>query len=79
MQLNIAGFDWIANMNEKTLPPFATEPAQSVGAREKWIARFDNFLLAMKIPDAARQKAQLLHVAGKRCLTFTCLLRDTET
>ena len=50
-----------------SFPPFdpAIEP-HTVGSRwEKWLDRFENYLVAMDITDGKRQKALLLHFAGE--------------
>ena len=48
-------------------PPFELSDAQSAGPRwKKWLNRFDNYMVAMDITESNRQKAMLLHFAGKR-------------
>ncbi|XP_065190696.1 uncharacterized protein K02A2.6-like [Sycon ciliatum] len=50
----------------KSLNPFDLEPPESVGPRwEKWLARFDNYLIAANITEDERQRAQLLHGGGE--------------
>ena len=49
-----------------SLAPFTLGPAESVGPRwERWVARFENYLLAANVTAEARKKAQLLHLAGE--------------
>ena len=49
-----------------SLEPFCLAPAESVGPRwERWVARFENYLVAANITAEARKKAQLLHLAGE--------------
>ena len=50
----------------QALNSFRLDPTDSVGARwEKWIARFENYLVAVNIMAATRKRSQLLHVAGE--------------
>ena len=52
-------------MERVSLQPFQLSPAESVGPRwERWVARFENYLVATKIEDDDRKRAQLLHVGG---------------
>ena len=47
-------------------PPFIIADTQSAGPRwKKWLARFDNYLIAMDITAATRKKALLVHFAGE--------------
>ena len=56
-----------------SLEPFCLAPAESVGPRwERWVARFENYLVAANITAEARKKAQLLHLAGED--VFDCFL-----
>ena len=49
----------------KSLNLFDLEPPESVGPHwEKWLARFDNYLIAANITEDKRQRAQLLHDGG---------------
>ncbi|KAK6169529.1 hypothetical protein SNE40_020568 [Patella caerulea] len=51
---------------EKMLPSFNLELADNAGTRwEKWVRRFDNFLIAKDVKADARKKAMLLHLAGE--------------
>ena len=53
-------------METETLPPFSIEPTDSASTRwERWLRRFDNFVVARDIVTDARQKAMLLHYAGE--------------
>ena len=46
-------------MDRCSLPSFELSPADSVGPRwERWLARFENYLMASKIAGDDRQKAQ---------------------
>ena len=48
------------------LPPFSIEPTDSASTRwERWLRRFDNFVMARDIATDARQKAMRLHYAGE--------------
>ncbi|XP_065182317.1 uncharacterized protein LOC135813027 [Sycon ciliatum] len=50
----------------KSLNPFDLEPPESVGpCWEKWLARFDNYLIAANITEDERQRAQLLPGGGE--------------
>ena len=52
-------------MDRCSLEPFLLAPAESVGRLwERWVTRFENYLVAANITADARKKAQLLHVAG---------------
>ena len=64
----------------KSLTPFSLEPAESMGLRwERWVARFDNYLIAAKVTEDARQKAQLLHVGGEDVFDLYLTLDDCQT
>ena len=53
-------------METDILPPFSIEPTDSASTRwERWLRRFDNFVVARDIATDARQKAMLLHYAGE--------------
>ena len=53
-------------MEHEGLTPFSLEPLDSAGARwERWLRRFDNFILAKDIDNDTRCKAMLLHYAGE--------------
>ena len=53
-------------METESLPPFSIEPTDSASTRwERWLRRFDNFVMARDIATDARQKAMLLHYAGE--------------
>lgn len=53
-------------MEHESLTPFSLEPLDSAGARwERWLRRFDNFIVAKDIDNDARCKAMLLHYAGE--------------
>lgn len=53
-------------MENTGFEPFAITPADSASARwERWIRRFDNFVVARDIDDDRRKKAMLLHYAGE--------------
>ena len=48
------------------MAPFSIEPTDSASVRwERWLRRFDNFVVARDIATNARQKAMLLHYAGE--------------
>ena len=50
----------------RSLAPFTLAPAESVGPRwERWVARFENYLLAANVTAEGRKKGQLLHFAGE--------------
>ena len=52
-------------MDRCSLERFLLAPAESVGPRwERWVACFENYLVAANIIADARKKAQPLHVAG---------------
>ena len=47
------------------LPQFECDSATNVGVKwQKWVLRFENFLVAYDINTDARKKALLLHFAG---------------
>jgi hypothetical protein len=49
-----------------TLPPFNPEPQETASVRwECWLKRFQNFLVAKGIDNAAQQHAMLLHYGGE--------------
>ena len=51
---------------EHTFETFHLEPQTTIALRwEKWINRFDIFLVARNINNAERKKAMLLHSAGE--------------
>ena len=53
-------------MEHEGLQPFSLEPTDSASSRwERWVRRFDNFLVAKNIDDMDRAKALLLHYAGE--------------
>ena len=53
-------------MEPEILAPFSIEPTDSASVRwERWLRRFDNFVVARDIANNARQKAMLLHYAGE--------------
>ena len=53
-------------MERDILAPFSIEPTDSASVRwERWLRRFDNFVVARDIATNARQKAMLLHYAGE--------------
>ena len=53
-------------MEHESLPPFTLQPTDSASSRwERWVRRFDNFVLAKDIDDNNRKKAMLLHYAGE--------------
>ncbi|XP_064472857.1 uncharacterized protein K02A2.6-like [Ornithodoros turicata] len=64
-----------------TFPPF--NPHSDVSSLSprwlKWIARFENFLLAANITDPARKRAMLLHYAGEEVYDVFQTLPNTET
>ena len=51
-----------------SFPPFDPDiEPHTVGSRwEKWLDRFENYLVAMDITDGKRQKALLLHFAKRQ-------------
>ncbi|XP_064463571.1 uncharacterized protein LOC135374561 [Ornithodoros turicata] len=64
-----------------TFPPF--NPHSDVSSLSprwlKWIARFENFLLAANITDPARKRAMLLHYAGEEVYDVFQTLPNTGT
>ena len=55
-----------SEMETETLPLFSIEPTDSASTRwERWLRRFDNFVVARDIVTDARQKAMLLQYAGE--------------
>ncbi|XP_075533146.1 uncharacterized protein LOC142566175 [Dermacentor variabilis] len=62
-------------------PPFDpyTDPTSLAQWWTKWQARFDNFLLAEKIQNAARKRAMLLHYAGDAVHDIFLTLPDRGT
>ena len=54
-------------------PMFKCEPKHNASTRwQRWVDRFDNFLVAMGIEKEARKKALLLHYCGN-CMLFSQL------
>ena len=52
-------------MERSTLEPFQLAQAESVGPRwERWITRFENFLVTTNIEEDGQRRTQLLHLAG---------------
>ena len=52
-------------MDRDSVPPFETEPAGTTATRwDRWVKRFDNYLVAKDIVDDVRKRAMLLHLAG---------------
>ena len=52
----------------------------TVGSRwEKWLDRFENYLVAMDINDGKRQKALSLHFAGESVLQTYESLQGEDT
>ncbi|XP_033110746.1 uncharacterized protein LOC117111846 [Anneissia japonica] len=52
-------------MEKTPIPPFKTEPTETAPGRwERWLKRFDNFLIAKAITDDVRKRAMLLHLGG---------------
>lgn len=53
-------------MEHEGLPPFSIEPTDSASARwDRWVRRFDNFIVAKNVEEDTRKKAMLLHYAGE--------------
>ena len=52
-------------MDLDSVPPFETEPAGTTATRwDRWVKRFENYLVAKDIVDDVRKRAMLLHLAG---------------
>ena len=60
-------------------PAFDTlEETNSLGTRwKKWIARFENLMVAMNVTDKDRKRALLLHLAGEQVYDIFQILPDT--
>ena len=62
-------------MDQCGLELFLLAPAKSVGPRrERWVARFKNYLVAANITADARKKAQLLHIVEGEVFDIFCSL-----
>ncbi|XP_064462161.1 uncharacterized protein LOC135372483 [Ornithodoros turicata] len=69
---------------ETPLPPFpAFDPHSDVSSLSqrwlKWVARFENFLLAANVTNEARKRAMLLHYAGEEVYDVFQTLSNTGT
>ena len=52
-------------MDLDSVPPFETEPAGTTATRwDRWVKRFENYLVAKDIVDDVRKRAMLLNLAG---------------
>ena len=66
-------------MELQTLPPFDPDPAETAASRwERYLKRFDNFVVAKGITHDARKKCLLLHVAGEYVFDVADALTDEE-
>ncbi|XP_071949945.1 uncharacterized protein [Antedon mediterranea] len=51
---------------KSSILPFKSEPTETAPTRwERWLKRFDNFLIAKAITDDGRKRAMLLHLGGE--------------
>ncbi|XP_077869854.1 uncharacterized protein LOC144362502 [Saccoglossus kowalevskii] len=61
------------------LKPFNPIPPETATVRwERWIARFDNYLVAKNITQDARKRAFLFHLAGKEVFEIHLGLEQAE-
>ncbi|KAK9680245.1 hypothetical protein QE152_g39248 [Popillia japonica] len=63
------------------IEPFnAHESTENSGARwQKWLRRFNNFLIATGITDDTRMEAMILHCLGEETFDIYCSLPDPTT
>ena len=66
-------------MELQALPPFDPDPAETAASRwERYLKRFDNYVVAKGITHDARKKCLLLHVAGEYVFDVADALTDEE-
>ena len=62
-------------MENSHIKPFEPAPAETAAGRwERWLARFDNYLVANNVTNDARKRAQLLHHAGEEVFDINLAL-----
>ena len=64
---------------ERLLSKFSLELSENAGTRwEKWVKRFDNFLVAKNVTITGQKKAMLLHYAGEEVFELSESINITD-